>query len=58
MSVTVVLAAAGVRYNTVSEAIGRMVRPQRSFTPDPERVRRYGRLFARFCEEMESRGYG
>ena len=52
-----VLSAAGAHYNSIIEAIGRMVRLDRTFTPDRGRVAVYDRLFELFCGELRKRGY-
>jgi D-ribulokinase len=52
-----VVAAAGTRYNSLDEAIRRMVRHGRTFEPDLSRARDYDRLFAAFREELQKRGY-
>jgi sugar (pentulose or hexulose) kinase len=52
-----VLAAAGSRYNSIREAIERMVRIERSFEPDQRQVSRYDQLFDRFCDALRMRGY-
>jgi sugar (pentulose or hexulose) kinase len=53
-----VLSAAGAHYNSsIVEAIGCMVRVERTFTPDRERFAAYDRLFELFCGELRKRGY-
>jgi D-ribulokinase len=52
-----VLAATGVQYNNIAGAVERMVRLERSFTPDPQRAPVYDRLFDRFRGELRKRGY-
>jgi len=52
-----VLSAAGAHYNSIIEAVGRMVRLERTFTPDRQQVPLYDRLFDRFCGELRKRGY-
>jgi len=52
-----VLAAAGTLHNGLDEAIRQMVRPQRSFVPDPRRAADYDRLFDRFLGELRKRGH-
>jgi xylulokinase len=50
-----VLAAAGGLGSGVSAAIRRMVRLERSFTPNTKQKAGYDRLFDRFCDELRSR---
>ncbi|MBN2476457.1 MAG: FGGY-family carbohydrate kinase [Pirellulales bacterium] len=52
-----VLAAAATYYDGWSEAVGHMVRIQRTFTPDVRRTEPYDGLFERFCDELKQRGY-
>lgn len=52
-----VLAAGGSYYNNISEAVGGMVRIERSFQPDRRRVSIYDGLFERFRGELSKRGY-
>jgi len=52
-----VLAAVGTRYAGLAQAIEKMVRIEKSFTPNREHAATYDRLFARFCEQLEKRGY-
>lgn len=52
-----VLAAAGTCHGRLTEAVRRMVRIEKTFTPDPRRADRYDRLFRRFCDELQARGY-
>jgi D-ribulokinase len=54
---TAVLAAAGTDYTSIGEAAGRMVRIERTFSPDPQRRPVYDRLFEQFCGELQQRGY-
>lgn len=54
---TAVLAAAGSYYNGIVEAVERMVRLERSFVPDPDRVPVYSGLLERFRGELQKRGY-
>lgn len=52
-----VLAATGTYYNNYTEAVERMVRIERSFTPDQLRTPIYGQSFERFRDELRNRGY-
>jgi D-ribulokinase len=52
-----VLAAAGTHYNSIVEAVERMVRLERSFVPDPKRVTGYSTMFEWFRGELQKRGY-
>ena len=52
-----VLSAAGAHYNSIVEAVARMVRLERTFTPDRQRAAVCDRLFDRFCGELRKRGY-
>jgi len=52
-----VLSAAGAHYNSIVEAVARMVRLERTFTPDRQRAAVCDRLFVRFCGELRKRGY-
>jgi len=53
-----VLAAAGTVCGDVWTAVEHMVRIERTFTPDRNRVVRYEELYGRFREEIEQRGWG
>jgi sugar (pentulose or hexulose) kinase len=52
-----VLSAVGTHYNSIMEAVGRMVGLERTFTPDHRRAEVYDRAFDRFCGELRKRGY-
>ena len=52
-----VLSAAGAHYNSIIEAVARMVRLEWTFTPDRQRVAVYDRMFDLFCGESRKRGY-
>lgn len=52
-----VLAAAGTAFGDVWQAVGRMVRIERSFEPDSGCAGRYDELYARFCAEIDRRGW-
>ena len=52
-----VLAAAGTEFGDVWQAVGQMVRIERSFEPDRGRAGRYDELYARFCAEIDQRGW-
>lgn len=52
-----VLAAAGTYYNGIAEAVERMVRIDRTFSPEPARTLVYDGLFERFRNELKKRGY-
>jgi D-ribulokinase len=54
---TAVLAAAGTHYNSIHEAVGEMVRRERSFEPDRGRTPAYDALYERFRGELRKRGY-
>ena len=54
---TAVLAAVGTHYNSIVEAVERMVRLERSFAPDRQRASAYNALFERFRGELRKRGY-
>ena len=53
-----VLAAAGVLYGDVWQAVREMVRIEKTVDPDPGRVPRYDGLFQRFRAELAERGCG
>jgi D-ribulokinase len=52
-----ILAAAGTHYNSIVEAVERMVRLDRSFSPDPRRAEIYNRLYDQFCCALRKRGH-
>ena len=52
-----VLSAAGAHYNNIVEAVGHMVRLERTFSPDRQRIGVYDRVFDLFCSELRMRGY-
>ncbi len=52
-----VLAAAGSCFGSLSEAIERMVRIDRSFSPDPRQTPIYDEMFELFRGELRRRGY-
>ncbi len=52
-----VLAAAGSHYGSVGEAVGAMVRRERSFAPRQGIGDRYGELYEQFLDEWKARGY-
>jgi D-ribulokinase len=52
-----VLSAAGAHYNSIIEAVGRMVRLERTIAPDQRHVEVYDRVFGLFCSELRKRGY-
>lgn len=52
-----VLAAAGVRFASVAEAVARLTRVERTFEPVAERRDRYDDLYRRWREEMTKRGW-
>jgi D-ribulokinase len=54
---TAVLAAAGTHYNSIVEAVERMVRLERSFMPDAKQGRGYSALFECFRGQLQKRGY-
>lgn len=52
-----VLAAGGTIHRGPAEAIARMVRIERTFTPRAAHADAYGRLYLRFRDELSARGY-
>ncbi len=52
-----VLAATGVFYNDLWEAIRNMVRTDRSFSPNADHRQRYDDLYGQFCDEIDRRKY-
>ena len=52
-----ILAASGVYYYSLSDAIENMVEIGDSFFPNARTRGRYDALFGRFCEELKERGY-
>ena len=54
---TALLAAAGSLPGGLAETIETMVRVEKTFTPDAGRAEHYHRLYRRFGDELEKRGY-
>ena len=52
-----ILAAAGRYYGGLAQAVENMARIERTFTPNGSRAEHYNRLYGRFCDELEERGY-
>ena len=52
-----ILAAAGLLYDDLSDAIRGMVRIERTFLPNAARLDDYSELHGCFCAELERRGY-
>lgn len=52
-----ILAAAGLHDSSPWEAVNRMVRIEKTFTPRPDLMPQYNDLYGRFRSELEKRGY-
>jgi sugar (pentulose or hexulose) kinase len=52
-----VLAACGASGDRLADVVGRMVRRERSFEPQPQRQAAYDELYQAFCEQLRQRGY-
>ncbi len=52
-----VLAASGSLFAGLTEAIGAMVRLERTYTPNPAATEPYDQHYRRFRSELEKRGY-
>ncbi len=52
-----ILAAAGTFYDRLDEATERMVRIEKTFTPNHQKADRYEELFGRFRDQLHQRGY-
>ena len=51
-----IIAASGVHFSTITEAIDHMVNIDRTCDPDPETQKRYDDIYGMFREEMKRRG--